>query len=225
MIRGLQARLTGSIGGFDLDVALAAPPGSVTALLGPSGSGKTSVLRCLAGLKRVPGEIDVDGIAWQDARTFLPTHRRRVAYVFQGGNLLPHLSVSANLDYAARRANGSADRDALARTMGIAGLLHRAPGALSGGEQQRVALARALLMQPRLLLLDEPLSALDADAKAGLLDHLAAIVPGLAIPVVYVSHDAREVARLARRVVRLDAGRVTGVEECGEPQPASGDWA
>ncbi|UAK26688.1 ATP-binding cassette domain-containing protein [Sphingomonas nostoxanthinifaciens] len=186
---------------FDLDAG-------VTRIDGPSGAGKTSLLRCLAGLERVGGDLTIAGATWQDARTFLPPHRRRVGYVFQGANLLPHRSVRANLAYAARRAAASADlADLVART-GIDDLLDRSPGALSGGEAQRVALARALVGSPRLLLLDEPLSALDAVAKAELIDWLRAMLPMLGIPVLLVTHDADEGAALAPRRIDMRAGRI-----------------
>lgn len=205
---GLAGRLRGAIGGFALDVALDVPPG-VTALAGPSGAGKTSLLRCLAGLAHVPGEIRMDGAVWQDARRFVPAHRRRVGYVFQSANLLPHLSVGANLAYAARRGGGESDVAALAGRFGIAGLLGRAPATLSGGEGQRAALARALAGAPRLLLLDEPLSALDPAARGELVAWLAELLPRLAIPVLLVSHDAGETAALAERRIRMEHGRVS----------------
>lgn len=206
-MRGVSARLEGAIGGFTLRIALDLPSG-VTALFGPSGSGKTSVLRCLAGLERVPGTIEVDGQIWQDERVFVPTHRRRVGYVFQGANLLPHRSVGANLAYAARRAPEPADLGDIVASTGIARLLDRAPASLSGGEGQRVAIARALVSRPRLLLLDEPLSALDAEGKADLMRYLAELLPSLGIPVLFVSHDAIEVSALASYQITLHEGRI-----------------
>lgn len=209
---GVVARLAGRVGRFALDVALEAPAGGVTALVGPSGSGKTSVLRGLAGLVRLPGEVIVGGTVWQDARRFVPTHRRRVGCVF-GDGLLPHLSVAGNLAYAARRAPAPGDRAAIVERTGLAGLLGRLPATLSGGEAQRAAIARALVSNPRLLLLDEPLSALDGEGRAALSDYLAGLLPTLGMPVILVSHDLGEVARLADRVVRLRDGRVERVEE------------
>ena len=204
----LVARLAGRIGSFALDVAFEAPATGVTALVGPSGAGKTSILRCLAGLDRVPGEVRLDGVTWQDRTCFVPPHRRRVGGVFQGAGLLPHLTVGDNLAYARRRSPEPADPGPIIEATGIAGLLGRRPATLSGGETQRAALARALVGGPRLLLLDEPLSALDWEARGALLDFLAGLLPTLALPVLLVSHDPAEVARLAVHVVRLRAGRL-----------------
>lgn len=208
----VAAAFAGTLGRFALDVAFAVPAAGVTALFGPSGSGKTTLLRCIAGLERLPGSLVVEGDTWQDARRFVPAHRRRVGYVFQGANLLPHLSVAGNLTYATSRAPAGrfGFDDVVART-GIGALLDRAPARLSGGEGQRVALARALLTQPRLLLMDEPLSALDSDARGKLQEYLAELLPGLGIPVFYVSHDADEVARIADRTIRLREGKVVGL--------------
>lgn len=189
---------------FALGVGFTAPTPGVTALTGPSGVGKTSVLRAVAGLDRHPGTVACDGVLWQNAAHFVAPHRRRIGYVAQGPSLLPHLSVAANLDYAARRAGAGpfARADIIAWT-GIATLLGRRPADLSGGEAQRAAIARALLGQPRLLLMDEPLSGLDAAAREGLLAALAALFAAVALPVLYVTHDAAEAARLATATVRL----------------------
>jgi len=193
--------------GFPLDIAFAAPPG-VTALTGLSGAGKTSVLRAIAGLDRRPGRIALGATLWQDARTFVPAHRRRVGYVMQGAGLLPHLTVAGNLAYAARRAPpGPFTREAVIADTGIAALLDRPAARLSGGEAQRAGIARALLGQPRVLLMDEPLSALDGDARAALVEVFARLFAAVAIPVVYVTHDAGEAARLANAVVRIEGGR------------------
>nr|WP_295662743.1 ATP-binding cassette domain-containing protein [Polymorphobacter sp.] len=208
----IEAAFTDRLGpDFTLDVAFAVPSSGVTALLGASGSGKTSVLRALAGLDRRRGTLSVDGEVWQSATVFVPAHRRRIGYVPQTQGLLPHLTVGGNLDYAARRAGAAGDRaDIVART-GIAGLLDRSPKSLSGGEAQRASVARALLGQPRLLLMDEPLSALDTAARGAMLDLLDAVFADAAIPVFYVTHDAAEAARLAARTIRLDRGRVVAV--------------
>lgn len=194
---------------FALSVAFEVPSQGVTALLGPSGSGKTTILRALAGLDRIAGTIIVDGQAWQDSGTFIAPELRRTGYVFQGAGLLPHLSVAANLDYAARRAvAGPFDRGAIIERTGIGHLLDRKPARLSGGEAQRASIARALLGQPRLLLMDEPLSALDSDARADLLDWLETLLAGIGIPTFYVTHDHTEAARLAARTLRLGNGRL-----------------
>lgn len=205
--------LNGGLGrGFALQVAFEVPSRGVTALLGPSGSGKTTLLRALAGLDRIAGSISVDGQVWQDGRRFVAAELRRVGYVFQGAGLLPHLSVGANLDYAARRAPpGRFARVEIIERAGIGHLLDRVPPRLSGGEAQRAAIARALLSQPRLLLLDEPLSALDNEARAGLLDWLETLLGQIDIPVVYVTHDHGEAARLAARTIRLDKGAINAV--------------
>lgn len=215
----IDACFRGRIGGFTLDVAFALEAG-VTALSGPSGSGKTTILRCLAGLDHLPGSLVADGETWQDARTFLPTHRRRLGYVFQGASLLPHLTVAGNLAYAARRARDPADMEAIVARTGIAALLDRSPARLSGGEAQRATIARTLISAPRLLLLDEPLSALDGEAKAELLGYLDDFLPTLGLPVLFVSHDAREAGRLAHRRIRLRGGRIEGEETVGRlPTP------
>lgn len=212
MIAALRVALAGRLGpGFSLDVDFTVPATGVTALLGPSGSGKTSILRAIAGFDRHTGTVTIGDTVWQDATRFMPPHCRRAGYVPQGIGLLPHLTVAGNLDYAAQRAElGPFDRaDVIART-GIAALLGRMPARLSGGEAQRASLARTLLGQPRLLLLDEPLSGLDPAARAQLLDQLASLFAMLTIPVIYVTHDTAEAGRLAASRIRIDSGRVVG---------------
>ena len=205
----IAARFAGRVGGFALDVAFEVPAAGVTGLSGPSGSGKTTLLRCLAGLERVPGALAVGGEVWQDERRFVPTERRRVGYVFQGANLLPHLNVRGNLAYAVKRAPAGPFTfdDVVART-GIAALLDRSPSTLSGGESQRVAIARALVAQPRLLLMDEPLTGLDSQARAALIEALATLLPGLPLPTFFVSHDPGEIARLCGQAIALASGRI-----------------
>ena len=197
---------------FALDVALRLPASGVSVLFGPSGCGKTTVLRALAGLERAAGRVVVDGEVWQDdARgVFLPPHRRPLGYVIQEAALFPHLDVAANLAYGRRR---SADRDRIALDdvvdlLGIGPLMARRPATLSGGERQRVAIARALATGPRLLLMDEPLAALDAARKAEILPYLERLHRALALPVVLVTHALDEAARLADHLVLLQAGRV-----------------
>ena len=204
----ITVRLTGKLGPeFRLDVDFTIPGAGVTALLGPSGSGKTSVLRALAGLDRHDGEVRFGGMIWQNATVFVPPQHRRIGYVPQGPSLLPHLTVAGNLDYAARRAGaGRFERAGVIDRLGIGALLDRRPARLSGGEAQRVALARSLLRQPQLLLLDEPLSGLDSEARAALLGELAALLRETGLPVVYVTHDPAEADRLAARTVRLRSG-------------------
>ncbi|MBI5335390.1 MAG: molybdenum ABC transporter ATP-binding protein [Burkholderiales bacterium] len=210
---GLALRLRLSRAAFTLDVDLQLPGQGVTGLLGPSGCGKTTVLRCLAGLERAAqGRLVVQGQVWQDARTWVPPHRRAVGCVFQDAHLFAHLSVRRNLAYGQRRiAAGERPVVTLEQAvalLGIGPLLDRLPAGLSGGERQRVAIARALLAAPRLLLLDGPLSALDAPRKAEVLPYLERLQAELRLPIVYVSHAVDEVARLADHVVVMEAGRV-----------------
>jgi len=208
---GIEARFRLNWPGFALDVDLALPGRGVTALFGPSGSGKTTLLRCIAGLERAPeGRLSVNGESWQDESRFLPTHRRPLGFVFQDASLFPHLSVLGNLRYGRRRAGGDArvSLEQAIELLGIEALLERRPERLSGGEQSRVAIARALALSPRLLLMDEPLAALDLKRKQEILPYLEKLHDELAIPVLYVSHAADEVARLADHLVVLENGRV-----------------
>jgi molybdate transport system ATP-binding protein len=206
---GLSARLRGRRGAFTLDVDLSVPGEGVTALIGPSGSGKSTLLRAVAGLERLEGEVRIDGGVWQDGRRFLPPHRRETGFVFQSGALLPHLTVAQNLAYGHRRSGAPPEAldDAIAR-LDLGPLLACRPARLSGGERQRVAVARALATRPRLLLLDEPLSGLDAAAKRALAPGLRKAFEGLAAPVLYVSHDPDEVDRIADRRLFIRAGRL-----------------
>ncbi len=191
--------------------------GGVTALFGPSGAGKTSLVNMIAGLTTPDrGRIALDDAVLFDsaARVNVPPHRRRIGYVFQEGRLFPHMSVAANLDYG-RRMNGI-DRDPqeharVVELLNIGHLLERRPGRLSGGERQRVAFGRALLMKPRLLLLDEPLASLDRARKLEILPYLARLRDEAKVPMIYVSHQAGEIQRLASTVVRIEDGRVAGV--------------
>jgi molybdate transport system ATP-binding protein len=206
----IEATLRLARADFTLDVALALPSVGVTALWGPSGCGKTTVLRALAGLERAAGRIVVGGETWQDDAqgVFLPTHRRALGYVIQDAALFPHLSVQGNLDYGRRRAAAGADLPATIDLLGIGHLLARRPDTLSGGERQRVAIARALASRPRLLLMDEPLAALDAARKAEILPYLERLHRELAVPVVYVTHAMDEMLRLADHLVVMQAGAV-----------------
>ena len=199
---------------FSLEADLSLPGRGVTAIFGPSGSGKTSLLRCVAGLDHAQGGyLSVNGEVWQDdtERIFTPVHRRSLGYVSQAANLFAHLSVQGNLNYGLKRI-ASSDRkvslDQVVHLLGIGHLLSRQPHTLSGGESQRVAIARALATSPQLLLMDEPLAALDVQRKAEVLPYLERLHTELSIPVLYVSHAPDEVARLADHLVLLDAGRV-----------------
>ncbi|MFS2022385.1 molybdenum ABC transporter ATP-binding protein [Massilia sp. CT11-137] len=213
MTDGLRVRLRMDRGAFQLDVDLDLPLHGISALFGHSGSGKTTVLRAIAGLERAPGGVVARGDeVWQDdARgVFVPVHQRAVGYVFQEASLFPHLSVRANLEFGRKRVPVHERRFALepvTALLGIENLLERRPDGLSGGERQRVAIARALLASPRLLLMDEPLAALDLRRKLEILPYLERMHGELAIPIVYVSHAPDEVARLADHLVLLDAGK------------------
>ena len=211
----IDARLALARPGFALDVALRLPGRGVSALFGPSGCGKTTVLRALAGLERAHGHVRVGEACWQDdaTRCFVPTHQRALGYVIQEAALFPHLTVQGNLAYAQRRAGAAAGASGIAlddvvALLGIGALMARLPATLSGGERQRVAIARALASAPRLLLMDEPLAALDAPRKAEILPYLERLARELALPVVYVTHAMDEVARLADHLVLLREGRV-----------------
>lgn len=209
----ILARFRIARGDFALDVDLSLPGQGVTALFGHSGSGKTTLLRAMAGLERAPhGYFSLDGEVWQDEAKnfFLPPHRRPLGYVFQEASLFPHLSVRGNLEFGMKRIAPGEQKfrtEAVAELLGITSLLARRPDGLSGGERQRAAIARALLTSPRLLLMDEPLAALDLKRRNEILPYLERLHDELSIPVIYVSHAPDEVARLADHLVLLDAGR------------------
>ncbi|QAX32036.1 molybdenum ABC transporter ATP-binding protein [Leisingera sp. NJS204] len=199
--------------GFGLDVQFEAPPG-VTVLFGRSGTGKTTVIQAVAGLLRPDqGRVALDREVLFDTtlRHWLPPHKRRMGYVFQEGRLFPHLTVRQNLAFGQWFAPRRAKRESLDRVvelLGIGPLLQRRPGLLSGGEKQRVAIGRALLAAPRMILADEPLSALDEARKAEILPYFERLRDEIGIPMLYVSHSAAEVARLATTVVVLQDGKV-----------------
>lgn len=200
-------------GAFELDARdETIPLRGVTALFGPSGSGKTTVLRVVAGLERgARGRVSFGDAVWQDdtRRLFVPPHRRAVGYVFQDARLFDHLSVEGNLDYA-RRRGGGADETLASEVVGaldLEPLLKRRPGALSGGERQRVAIGRALLTRPALLLMDEPLSALDLRRRAEIIPYIEALPRRFGVPVLYVTHAIEEVARMSDDMVVLADGR------------------
>ena len=209
----LSVSLNHRLPGFTLDLSFEAPPG-LTALFGRSGAGKTTVVNAVAGLVTPErGRIVADDGVLLDtaAGVNLPPHRRRVGYVFQDARLFPHLTVRQNLLYGRFFAPKGAGAD-LARIvdlLGIAALLGRRPGALSGGERQRVAIGRAILSNPRILLLDEPLAALDEPRKAEILPYFERLRDEVSVPILYVSHSAAEVARLATTVIVLENGKVT----------------
>ncbi|WP_043767868.1 molybdenum ABC transporter ATP-binding protein [Roseivivax isoporae] len=209
----LEVSVRHAFGAFSLDAAFRAPPG-LTVLFGRSGSGKTTIVNAVAGLL-MPEAGRIAAGEWTlldtDRGVALPPHRRRLGYIFQEGRLFPHLTVRQNLSYGVRFAPRDAPREDPRRVidlLGIGHLLDRRPGALSGGEKSRVAIGRALLSTPRLILADEPLAALDEARKAEILPYFERLRDEVSIPILYVSHSASEVARLATTVVALDAGRV-----------------
>ncbi|MCP4994305.1 MAG: molybdenum ABC transporter ATP-binding protein [Gammaproteobacteria bacterium] len=208
----IDARFHIDRGDFSLDVDLSFPARGVTALFGPSGCGKTTLLRAIAGLEHSRGGyLKVGDEIWQNDQKNLPPHQRPIGYVFQEPSLFAHLNVRRNLEYGLKRLNGSVQKVSLDRAvelLGIGHLLDRKPHQLSGGEQQRVAIARALAVSPAMLLLDEPLAALDMIRKQEILPYLESLHRELDIPVLYVSHSRNEVARLADHLILLEAGRV-----------------
>jgi molybdate transport system ATP-binding protein len=208
---------------FALNLNIQIPNSGVTALFGPSGSGKTTLLRYIAGLeKHLRGNISLNGETWQNDKLSLPTHRRPIGYVFQEANLFSHLTAEENLDFAIKRAEKTQaviSYTDIIRLMEIEPLLSQYPVQLSGGERQRIAIARALLIQPKLLLMDEPLAALDNTLKQEILPYLEQLCHTANIPIIYVSHSLDEVIRLADHMVVLDKGNV--IEE-GETQALLG---
>ena len=201
----LHVALKHAFDGFALDATFDVPVG-LTALFGPSGSGKSTVINAIAGLLRPSqGRITVGDRVLFDAaaRINVPVARREVGYVFQDARLFPHMSVARNLAYG-----GQHNADQVVQMLGLSGLLERRPDRLSGGERQRVALGRALMRNPRLLLLDEPLSALDAPRKAEIMPYLERLRDSTDLPIIYVSHDVSEVGRLANHIVLMDHGQV-----------------
>jgi molybdate transport system ATP-binding protein len=216
----LAVDITHKLGAFALDAHFSAERGLI-ALFGRSGAGKTSIGNAIAGLLRPEhGLVTIDGAVLVDTRcgTFVPPHRRRIGYIFQEGRLFPHLTVRQNLLYGrwfAQRAK-SDDLERIVDLLGIGGLLGRLPRRLSGGEKQRVAIGRALLASPRLLLMDEPLAALDELHKAEILPYIERLRDQSTIPIVYVSHSIAEVSRLASTVVLVSDGKVAAVGTTSE---------
>lgn len=209
----IALEITKRLGDFSLQVAIRAPSG-VTAIFGRSGSGKTSVVNAVAGLLRPDaGRIVVGETVLFDRsqRVDLPTQKRRIGYVFQDARLFPHMTVARNLQYG-----GVHDADNVIDILGLGDLLDRMPAGLSGGEKQRVALGRALMCDPQLLLMDEPLAALDAPRKAEILPYIERLRDQVQMPILYVTHDVSEVARLATTLVVMDQGRVTIAGPVGE---------
>lgn len=227
----LRKRLASAAGEMLLDAALEVPQGECIALYGESGAGKTSLLRMLAGLmKPDAGRIASGGRVWYDSsrRIWLPPQQRGLGFVFQDYALFPHLTVRQNLEFALHPKHNAALIAELLEAAGLEALQHRKPGTLSGGQQQRAALARALAQQPRILLLDEPLSALDAETRSALQGYLLDFQRKWGMTVILVSHDPAEIQRLASRVVELRQGRIVrqaspaALFQPPEKQPAAG---
>ena len=218
----MDVRLHLKYAAFALDVDLQLPGRGVTALYGHSGSGKTTCLRCIAGLEHAAeGFVQINDEVWQDSQKglFVPAHKRALGYVFQEASLFPHLSVRANLAFGLKRIPRQQRRVDMAQAtelLGIGHLLERHPQHLSGGERQRIGIARALLTSPRLLLMDEPLAALDSKRKSEILPYLERLHDELDIPVLYVSHAQDEVARLADHIVLLSDGKALASGPIGE---------
>jgi molybdate transport system ATP-binding protein len=209
----LSVEVEKTLGEFRINVRFAGESGA-TGLFGPSGSGKTSIINMIAGLMTPDrGRIALGDLVLFDsvAGIDMKVAQRRVGYVFQEGRLFPHMSIRSNLDYGRWMSGLAVDASAFARVvelLDIGHLLARRPGKLSGGERQRVAVGRALLMQPRLLLLDEPLASLDAGRKGEILPYLERLRDEAEVPMIYVSHDAAEMKRIATRIVRIEDGKV-----------------
>ncbi|MBF0313945.1 MAG: molybdenum ABC transporter ATP-binding protein [Oligoflexia bacterium] len=208
----IEARFNLSFSNFNLDVNIKIPCQGVTAILGHSGSGKTTLLRCIAGLDYVKnGFLSYGGEVWQNEKFLLPTNKRPLGYVFQEAHLFPHLNVLENIGYGLKRTktlNEVINLDQIIGLLGINGILTRRPEKLSGGEKQRVAIARALAVNPRLLLMDEPLASLDTKLKQEVLPYLQKLHNELKIPILYVTHSPQEVSQLADYLIVMKSGKV-----------------
>jgi molybdate transport system ATP-binding protein len=236
MVEVLDFDVALKLGDFSLEIADQVPLDGITALLGPSGCGKTTLLRILAGLEGGgTGHVAIDGDTWLDSArgVFVAPHRRGVGHVFQDARLFPHLSVMGNLHYAdrrSRRAGNAVAFNDVVEALDLSPLLARWPASLSGGERQRVAIARAVLSRPRILLMDEPLSALDMRRKASILPYIELLPQRFSIPIVYVTHAVEEASRLASRMIVMDEGRklaagpVRALLERLDLQPATGHF-
>ncbi|MFM8860248.1 MAG: molybdenum ABC transporter ATP-binding protein [Methylocystis sp.] len=199
------------LGQFDLDIDMSLPARGVTAIFGPTGSGKTTIMRCLAGLyKASVGHLVVNGETWQDSSYFRPTHERAIGYVFQEASLFPHLTVQKNLLYGAgnKKPNELDNFDKIISLLGLETLLERSPQNLSGGERQRAAIGRALLSAPKVLLMDEPLSALDHSTKQEIMPFMEKLHDELELPIIYVTHDMNEIEQIADHLVLIASGKV-----------------
>ncbi|UXM94947.1 molybdenum ABC transporter ATP-binding protein [Bartonella sp. HY329] len=208
----IEVCVHGKLGTFDLDVAFKAPITGITALFGPSGCGKTSVLRAIAGLNHLNGKISIGDDIWQDDKQFVPIYKRKIGYVFQEASLFPHLNVRKNLCYAFDKSLTGAKQyfDEVVDMLNIGHLIDRSPKNLSGGERQRVAIGRALLSSPQVLLMDEPLSALDMATRTEIMPFIERLRDQLKLPIFYITHDINEVERLADTLILMEQGKLLG---------------
>lgn len=193
-------------GSFKMAFKASIPTKGITAIYGPSGSGKTSLLRCISGLDECSGEITFNAKQWLNKKHSLPPEARNIAYLFQEGLLFPHLNAHQNISFSNNATNESVYQ--LASKLGIKHRLNATPNTLSGGEKQRVCLCRALLSKPDLILMDEPLSAIDTESKKALLKHIHAVSSEFGIPIIYVSHSIREISSIADHLIRVESGMI-----------------
>ena len=209
----IECRINIQLEGFKLDAKFTIPDKGITVVFGPSGSGKTTLLRAIAGLEKSDtGFLKVGDSIWQSDHNFVPTHKRQIGYVFQDAALFDHLNVEGNLDYVIKRKTGLTEDfiDSIYTLLDIKPLINRSTVQLSGGEKQRIAIARALLTNPKILLLDEPLSALDLKRKNEILPYLDSLHSQLDIPILYVTHSQDETSRLADHLMLIEDGKIIG---------------
>ena len=219
--KNIKASFNGSIDNFNLDVKFTMPIEGITALFGPSGCGKTTILRCLAGLNKLPGYLFFGDEVWQNENQFINAHERSIGYVFQEANLFPHLSVRKNLNYGAQRAREHHLKETfhfndVVELLGIQQLLERNTVSLSGGERQRIAIGRAILAQPKFLLMDEPLSALDKKLREEMQIELRQLHDSLNITTVYVTHDQKEALTMSDRIAVINGGQLMQLDTPNE---------
>lgn len=211
MTQALHIHLAKQLDRFEMSCDLILNSEGLTGIYGPSGSGKTTLLRCISGLERASGKVSLDNTVWQDGAHFVAPECRSIGYVFQDGRLFPHLNVRENIAYGFKRTRLNDRQISLEQVtdwLGLGDLLDRNIHKLSGGEKQRVSIARALATSPRLLLMDEPLSALDIASKQSIMPYLETLHQSLSIPVLYVSHALDEITRLADHLVLIESGKV-----------------
>jgi len=209
----IECKIKVQLESFTLDANFSIPDRGITVVFGPSGSGKTTLLRAIAGLEKSDdGFLKIGDSVWQKGENFLPTHKRQIGYVFQDAALFDHLDVKGNLNFVIKRAIGLKEDfiESIHNLLEIKTLLNRKTTQLSGGEKQRVAIARALLTNPKILLLDEPLSALDLKRKNEILPYLDSIHNDLEIPILYVTHSQDEMSRLADHLLLIEDGNIVG---------------